>query len=275
MSQVLDAKLADCPAAIALVLLDLILVTAHLVVYLQAVGNLEALTEHDPPRGVLASLGLITIYFALREGFQLRTMTKLGLGRVYWNDTWNMIDCIGVVFTFIVIGFASQDEATRTSPGFRIFAAVGSIPMWLKFLGAIRVLNIKLATFIFSLNMIMKDLTEFMIVTAVVMVMFAEMHFIIHADIKDLGEAQGDLDLTDDKPFHSPAYAMLSIFMMMFGQFERDWFQAETKSLTAFSITLFLIYMFFVVIVMLNVLIAIVSDSYDVRLVEKVVLVDM
>jgi len=133
---------------------------------------------------------------------------------------------------------------------------------------------VKLATFIYSLNMIMKDLSEFVVVTLVVAVMFAEMYFIVHADLdqhgddlddldQDQGSDQGDLDLSDENAFHSPAYAMMSVYMMVFGQFERDWFQAKTKALTAFSVAMFLLYSFFVVIVMLNVLIAIVSDSYD------------
>lgn len=95
--------------------------------------------------------------------------------------------------------------------------------------------------------------------------MFAMMFFILNVedlDAFDDGD-QYDWDLTDSRPFHSPFYSFLSVYQMIFGDFQIVWFQTETQSLTACSIVLFMLFMFFVVVVMLNVLIAIVSDSYD------------
>jgi len=57
--------------------------------------------------------------------------------------------------------------------------------------------------------------------------------------------------------------ASLSVFQMVMGNFEREWFQAGSVDLSLFSLVLFVAFMFFVVIVMLNTLIAVVSDSYD------------
>jgi hypothetical protein len=109
------------------------------------------------------------------------------------------------------------------------------------------------------------DLKEFMLVLLVVLGMFSIMFFILHADDSHLADDGDQLDwnLADARPFHSPFFSFLSVYQMIMGQFEVEWYQAESPGLTACSVLLFLVFMFFVVVVMLNVLIAIVSDSYD------------
>ena len=99
----------------------------------------------------------------------------------------------------------------------------------------------------------------------VVLGMFSIMFFILHADDTDAIDDgdQMDWDLNDARPFHSPFFSFLSVYQMIFGEFQVSWYEAESKGLTACSVALFVIFMFFVVVVMLNVLIAIVSDSYD------------
>jgi hypothetical protein len=79
-----------------------------------------------------------------------------------------------------------------------------------------------------------------------------------------LKEEPTDFDMTDPRPFHSPSYSIMTCYMMIMGLFERDWYEVDGSTyLSGFSVLLFFIFMFFVVIVMLNVLIAVVSDSYD------------
>jgi hypothetical protein len=65
-----------------------------------------------------------------------------------------------------------------------------------------------------------------------------------------------DKELSDLGAFDTAAEAMLSVFRMMIGDFEREWFD------TPVELFLFLSYTFLVMVMMLNVLIAVVSDSY-------------
>jgi hypothetical protein len=62
------------------------------------------------------------------------------------------------------------------------------------------------------------------------------------------------------------ACARGQVYRMMIGDFEREWFP------TPFTLGLFLAYMFVVMILMLNVLIAVVSDSYDFAVIRSQVL---
>ena len=82
-------------------------------------------------------------------------MQQLGLSWEYWSDFWNLNDLAGSALVFVVVGMVgSSDEATRLSATSRGLSALASILVWLKFLGGIKVLNIKLATFVYSLNMV-------------------------------------------------------------------------------------------------------------------------
>jgi hypothetical protein len=76
-----------------------------------------------------------------------------------------------------------------------------------------------------------------------VVIMFGNMLYIINAPGKGDGLEQGNIDLLAG-PFQSPGMSMLSVFMMMFGQFEPIWFQTESSRLTGISIGLFVCFMF-------------------------------
>ena len=111
-------------------------------------------------------------------------------------------------------------------------------------------LNLKLATFVYSLNMIMSDLKEFGFVMIAVAAMFASMFYIIHSEDEVLGDDGDDGFLVDERPFQTFGQASLSVFQIIMGDFERDWFVAKSRSLSIFSISLFVAFAFFVVIVM-------------------------
>jgi hypothetical protein len=128
-----------------------------------------------------------------------------------------------------------------------------------------QVLNIKLATFVYALTMIVNDLKEFLFVMVAVAAMFASMFVILLSeDDGDDGDGYtgGGGFLNDPRPFQAFGQAGLTVFSMIMGNFESEWFQASgSVNLSGFATTLFIVFMFIVVIVMLNVLIAVVSDS--------------
>jgi len=154
VAKVLDSKLADRPTAIAVVVMDLMATFLLLIFYIDAVSKRSALRV-GPSAAKLAVVSVVNGYFLMREAFQIYTMQQLGLSWEYWSDFWNINDLAGSVMVFVVVGLAaSSDEATRLSGTFRGLSALASIFLWLKFLSGIKVLNIKLATFVYSLNMV-------------------------------------------------------------------------------------------------------------------------
>merc|ERR1712194_564484 len=68
-------------------------------------------------------------------------------------------------------------------------------------------------------------------------------------------------------PFIRPLTGLIAVFRMMIGDFDDGWFQAPSAIASSGGQTilniLFILYMGFVMVIMLNVLIAVVSESYD------------
>lgn len=125
-----------------------------------------------------------------------------------------------------------------------------------KVLGTIKVLNIKLATFVFALSTIMNDLKEFALVMTIVVLMFSCIFLILHAESgneEDLDDGgNGVLDdesdpFSDTRPFQYFGVSALSVFMMIMGEFSQDMFETEDTGVTIFSLSMFVVFMFFVV----------------------------
>jgi hypothetical protein len=256
VQRVLDSKLADRPVALMVVLLDIVSVFAALVSFVVVVTANQAY-------GAIVVLFLLNVYFAWREKDQIYNMYEHGLMSQYYCDAWNIVDIIGFTCSFAVAGMALS-PAIRGESTFRCVAALGSFAVWLKLLATVKVLSIKLATFVYSLNRIVVDLWQFIFVMTAVTCMFATtFHVLLHEVGEELDDAvESGGFLNDPRPFQTFSQGLLSLFNMIMGNYDSDWFETDTKWLSVVSVILFVLFMFFVVIVMLNVLIAVVSDSY-------------
>ena len=185
----------------------------------------------------------------VREISQVVVMYNQNMFNTWKNDYWNWLDvasfllCFVMIFYYVVNG---QDVILD-----RISAAA-SLIMWCKFLGLIKAINQKISTFVLMLTTIFYDVYSFMFVLFCVMLMFGQALFITLAQHDKSKESFGSLGLT-----------LRSCYTMMLGDFETDTFP------DLFSTLIFVAYMFVVVICMLNVLIAIVSDSYDNAMVKS------
>lgn len=120
-------------------------------------------------------------------------------------------------------------------------------------LGTIKVLNIKLATFVFALGTIVNDLKEFALVMTIVVLMFSCIFLILHAEgtsviAGDDGDDVVDDDLfADTRPFQYFGFSALTVFMMIMGDFSQDMFETNDFRLSVFSLWMFVVFMFFVV----------------------------
>ena len=147
---------------------------------------------------------------------------------------------------------------------------------WLRFLGFIRSLNINFATYITCLLQILVDITYYLVIQLVVMLMFGSMIFIWNVDDQNAEltwtapwnseeaanlvhlqqETNGDnFDMT---PFRGGIYeSLITMYRLLLGETHRYWFHDGVE------LSLYVSYELIVVILMLNVLIAVVSDSYE------------
>merc|ERR1712196_540546 len=125
----------------------------------------------------------------------------------------------------------------------------GVMLLWFRMLGLIKGTKTKLATFVLALFQIFDDMGSFMVVLIMLLMMFLHGIF-IYAHHKGMG--------SDVESFASIKNLALRLVGMTLGEDDVDDYSESWLMLTYF-----MSYMLLMTIVMLNVLIAIVSDSYD------------
>ena len=279
MAGVLDQKLTQ-PTALLVVLLDgfsicgLIATFLPLVTSCQHHGNLDFMEVFE-----LVLTCIFTLYILLREGFQAISMHRMGRERgiqsislkSWITDFWNIVDLLVVICVAACCACVAVPWL-RNGYNFRGFAA-GSLGLaWLKLLGFIKGLSLKFATYVLCLFQIAADIRSFLIVLFLVISAFASMFYLVNMEevsepfyrsaegrLPRQGTAdsdEGELD-AGALPFDSPTETFLTMYRMMLGDFDRDWFDTPTATI------FFLSYTFLVMVMMLNILIAVVSDSYD------------
>lgn len=239
-----------------------------------------AVTVHagkEIPAPLVAAAFIANMYGFCREASKFMVFLRLKLASIYISDFWNMTHIIsfittcGVCFALDVQGTSTKTETVRR------LTAVAAFCLWLQFLGFIRSFNRELATFILSITQILGDLKAFLALLVCILIMFGSVFFIL------LGSQHGssgeedevfDNDDTDDTaesllaaPFSTVEETALTMYRMMLGASDRSWFQ--TRGSVDMSVLFFFFYSFFVQILLLSMLIAIVSDSYDYAMVRS------
>jgi len=177
--QVLNFKLelnqAEISQSLTLpfILGEFVLLCAWVFIYVTTAYSRPLIESSAVPVQNIASLGIIASYFAMREVFQFHTFSRIGLAWSFLSNFWNLVDVFSIVLTFVVISMAGGRQEVRASIDFRIVAAVGNIFLWTKVLGYVKVFNQKLAAYVYALEQIVVDLTWFLMIMFVVVIMFA------------------------------------------------------------------------------------------------------
>ena len=128
--------------------------------------------------------------------------------------------------------------------------------LWIKLLGFMKSVNIKFAAFVLMLRGMATALAPFFVVMGVILTMFAHLFYFRNSEI-DASEF-GFHDDGAPTPFYPLATLYKSLFLLAFvGDFDADAFPTD------WDICLLVSFIVLVVIIMMNVLIAIVSDEYD------------
>ncbi|GMH62828.1 hypothetical protein TrRE_jg11645, partial [Triparma retinervis] len=196
--------------------------------------------------------------FFLRDILQLRAAFRLGLARTWFRDYWNYVDILAstgpISLIIYFFNYGNGEDYPRLASIVACFA-------WLKVLSYLKSFSQPISTFTLMIFTILVDLVPFMVVLCCIGAMFGHIFYLLLST-----EA---LDFHDDDaphPFENYRDTFWTLYQTLLGEYDLDAFpDIYTKSF-------FFIYSFFVMIIFLNVLIAIVSDSYDMVLVNSVTL---
>ncbi|CAB9503043.1 Potassium ion channel Yvc1 [Seminavis robusta] len=218
------------------------------------------------PNAVLRSIYIANtgiFYFVIREIGKVISMRMIGRTRALLSF-WNLADLTATMFAFVSI--MAIRSIQRPDDGldiidmhsFRNFLAVTTGLLWLRVLNLLKGINMQMATFILAILQITKDTLTFGVILLTMILTFSQMFYtVLVPDYCSDPEARemDDPDFRCDQAEY--IFRVYTILLGDFGAFERETFQ------TRFAFILLIFYSFMVIIVLLNVLIAVASDSYE------------
>lgn len=217
----------------------------------------------------LCPLYIGATYFFLREVINFLSLLSMGAlsSWAYEPSSW-----LNVLYVLVIYFWAFTMTLGSLSPtDFRTGASLSTMFLWTKFLSYLRNMMIDFAVFAGGVFHVIRRLAAFLVCLTIILIAFSRMFYTLYEDTEfcaiDPNEgatedeilqlmACGDLQINQ---WCNGWDAFLNIYNMLLGNVDETQFQGN---LTA--TILFVLYMFLVVILLANVLIAIVTDSYKV-----------
>lgn len=164
-------------------------------------------------------------------------------------DFWNVLDTVALVLTTAALATMLSNSGW-SNVALRIIHASAMFFCWLKLLFFLRGWG-RTAPLIKMLGNIVVDMYSFVIVLLIILMCFSLVFFLLLRDENAAG---------DEHRFDTAFHSFITSYAMVFGNFNAVWFlEAHTAGMVTGMFTLF---MFVISVVMLNALIAIMSESY-------------
>jgi hypothetical protein len=185
-------------------------------------------------------------------------MYNLGL-RKYFTQFWNAFDIISILLNFWV--YASHLHAERLA-GTRMVATVAMCFMWLKFFYWMRLYKTT-AHFTRMVIECVRDASGFLVMLLLVIGMFANANYILDQVRKNHGDP---LIITEAFGIHG-LDTLVRSYLLGLGSFDFTNFNEDTNSKGTQSLTwiLFLLATFITQILFMNMVIAIMGNTYSMR----------
>lgn len=203
-------------------------------------------------------------------------LTYVGVPRAWRSSIWNCVDatCISIIWIVIVLNFNvwrrtghplkftdyhddDQGREYRNQHALYVnLAVVGTLFGWIKILGFLQALDFKFAVFVDMLVKVCVNLQQFMVVMGVIFIGFAQGFYLRLGRRRAEGFHRDDA--SKDSSFRTFQRSLRTLYLLaVTGDLEQDDFPRNADRYFLY------IFAFVVIIVMLNVAIAIVSDTYD------------
>lgn len=208
-------------------------------------------------------------YFLLREIINFLSLLSLGALRswAYEPSSWLNILYVVLIYFWTV----HMAKGTLDKDVFRVGSAVSIIFLWLKFLSYLRNMMIDFAVFTGGVFHVMRRLAAFLVCLTIILVAFSRMFYTLFLQ-SDYCIDDPSSELTESeiitgmqcgvyeiRPWCNSWDSFLAVYTMLLGEVDENIF--DDSRVATF---LYCLFYFLVVILLANVLIAIVTDSYKV-----------
>lgn len=252
-------RMISRPFAVTVIICDALFLAILIIGFRYAVNRLigGAPLEEVLQWIYVANTGIF--YFVIREiGKTVSLFLISTRARTYFLSFWNLIDALTVMLalasTILMRSYFGILENGMDDTAFlRGLLAITTGFLWLRVLSLLKAINIQLATFVLAILQITKDIIWFCVILATLVVSFAQMFFTLLAP-PSCADGSGSDMVCQPTEYLLRTYTVL---LGDFGTFERVNFT------TGFSVFLVVCYSFLVTVVLMNVLIAVASDSYE------------
>jgi len=183
ISRVLD-RIITAPFAACLIFFDVVILAMLIFTFQKSTTKFLV---GDPPEDIITWIYVVscfTFYFVIKElgkGVALQAVTTR---RLFWNhifyNVWTIIDILSILMTvastitmrLIMANWEHKDS----SPKARTLLAITIALLWLKFLGILKTVNKKLATFTLALAEITRDIIWYIIIIVMFWLTFAQVN---------------------------------------------------------------------------------------------------
>jgi len=219
---------------------------------------------HKPHSGLLIALYIGSGYFLFRELLQVTSVFLLGRIKTWYSDFTNWIDMalisLVIVFTLDMhCNIFKSNEVSRTGLAFTTMA------IWFNLIFFVKSLFVDFAVFVSGVQLVFKRLTAFLLALALILMLFALVFYYLYLanpdkcapDPKDTG-----VNCTEPEETFAHctfSYSLLRVYTMLMGEVSMEDYTDQP-----FATFVYALFALFVVILLSNVLIAIVTDAYGV-----------
>lgn len=220
-------------------------------------------------KGALVFVFVASVYFFFRELIQVVSLISLGSFGNWWKDLGNWLDVTLIVLvTYYAVLMATGQSAISDS-AFRSGVAFTQGLLWMSIIMFLKNTLVDFAVFVGGVFYVVQRLIAFCLAVGVILLAFAQMFYFIYVHtimcdpitnatlIEDLGD---DFGKECTFPHCTFGLSLLQVYSMMMGEING----VERYSTNLAAQILFVFYAFLVVILLSNVLIAIVTDSYEI-----------
>jgi len=245
------------PFVVANIIFDLL---SHIYLMLQYyAGATVAQSEAEYREDYLAGVNFLGVYFLARKLSEVASMIKLSprsLRSYFFNSAWNILDILAISMTLATGALVTEfgDDKNSSTNG-SVFAFTMGL-LWIKFIGYLKSLNVRFATFILAIVQIVRDVFWFLVLLVIFALATINMLHILFYHSENCDKVGND----DASAFCDPDLGVKfrAIYSVMLGgNLNLDTYDEWSSAIVFYTFT------FLGLIIMLNVLIAIVCYSYD------------
>ena len=212
----------------------------------------------DDTQVALAILFAAVVYFFVREVIQIASLISLGSFNNWMKDLTNWIDVAAIIMVIYYAALMAQGSVAAISDeSFRSGAAFTQGLLWVSIIMFLKKTLVDFAVFVGGVFYVVRRLAAFLIAVGVILLAFAQMFYFVYVFTPVCDSLDGSVCTFPHCTFQN---SLLKVYTMMMGEVNTE--TRYSANLTAQC--LYLVYGFLVIILLSNVLIAIVTDSYEI-----------